>query len=795
MSTGTEVARISVKVSPDTRQFRRDLKSDLEEIERSVSGDVEVKVHLGAGQAMADFRRLLAQMRREGAKGVRINAELSVDDDTDNRKSNGAGASEKNIFSRISDKLEKLTPSFGSGINATAGLTAIVGILAVAAPLMGLLTAGILALPGLISAVVTPVGAIALGLDGIKKAATDAGLIGEGGDGKTTLGENLKEIQKSVSDVFEKGLKPSFENIKNAIPQILGPMDGVAQGLSDMFKGFTDAVVDPDSIAGIQQTIKNIGDSMTIAAPGVRDFTEGMIDLATAFSEKMPAVAQWFNGAGQSFTNWVDKISTDGSLSSSFDALGRSLKAIAEAVGDMAGKSIEFLKNPENVEKVVGAFEKLAGIFVKVVEFSDALYKADKAFRDFWTGGDQPVQATSEERIKGLNDMFPEIASGAQGAADAIGQVATAVENVPSPTGSPLGDLLGGAQAGAPADAAGAQIAVPEIDTAAAEAKVTEYQSFVDSVSQNVRGSLEQATSGQSLPAPDFSAFKAAWEELPEMVTTAGQTMVNESAKIPQGIANGLSGMDGIGTAAGTALMTGILNGLQAGEAGVISYASGIADRIAAVKGPLPYDRVVLKPAGEALMQGLGKGMEEGFAPVLDQAKGLAGQIAEAFSNGGDPTSLLNGLDKGEIDRMEKVLALEEKRLANQAKALDYQAKATGNDALKARADELRLQKDQIGLQQDMLGLTQDYADEYGSISGGDDPLVKAASGLMSAPVDFAKATAGQFMSDLGISGDGLISKGITEGIQYLFQIGSVDEALSIKDREDSKRTRASAGR
>ncbi|SUA14438.1 hypothetical protein [Mycolicibacterium aichiense] len=113
-----------------------------------------------------------------------------------------------------------------------------------------------------------------------------------------------------------------------------------------------------------------------------------------------------------------------------------------------------------------------------------------------------------------------------------------------------------------------------------------------------------------------------------------------------------------------------------------------------------------------------------------------------------------------------------------------------GREALRNQLDQLQAQKDLLSYQNDRIKNEQKFGDV-----ADDDPLVKAASGLMKTPVDFAKATGKQFLSDLGISGNGVISKAITEGIQYIFQIGSVDEAMSIKDRTESKNALSIVGR
>lgn len=60
---------------------------------------------------------------------------------------------------------------------------------------------------------------------------------------------------------------------------------------------------------------------------------------------------------------------------------------------------------------------------------------------------------------------------------------------------------------------------------------------------------------------------------------------------------------------AGRQAMHGLLNGLRSAFGAVTSFVSGIASRIASLKGPLPKDRRLLIPAGRAIIQGLREGL------------------------------------------------------------------------------------------------------------------------------------------------------------------------------------------
>lgn len=109
----------------------------------------------------------------------------------------------------------------------------------------------------------------------------------------------------------------------------------------------------------------------------------------------------------------------------------------------------------------------------------------------------------------------------------------------------------------------------------------------------------------------------------------------NTAVAFVRGIPGMLSGAIGnLGSAlsgAGRALIDGLTAGMRAALGGALAFARGIAAQIAAVKGPLSYDKTVLVPAGLALMQGLQNGLARGFGAVLSDvaamASGINGQL------------------------------------------------------------------------------------------------------------------------------------------------------------------------
>lgn len=97
------------------------------------------------------------------------------------------------------------------------------------------------------------------------------------------------------------------------------------------------------------------------------------------------------------------------------------------------------------------------------------------------------------------------------------------------------------------------------------------------------------------------------------------------------GVLRSLGNIDLAG--AGAAIMNGFLDGLKSAWGAVQDFVGGIADWIRAHKGPISYDRVLLKPAGKAIMQGLNEGLNDMFGQVQNTVHNVTA-IFEEF----DPT-------------------------------------------------------------------------------------------------------------------------------------------------------------
>ncbi|HEM4276848.1 TPA: phage tail protein [Streptococcus suis] len=127
-----------------------------------------------------------------------------------------------------------------------------------------------------------------------------------------------------------------------------------------------------------------------------------------------------------------------------------------------------------------------------------------------------------------------------------------------------------------------------------------------------------------------ISGIKGAFTSFQSVVSSVGGAVRGVIDKVISTI-KGIANIDISG--AGKAIMDGFLGGLKSAWEGVKSFVGGIAGWIAKNKGPISYDRVLLKPAGLAIMQGLNTNLQVGFKDVMGTVSGMAGAIAKPFEN------------------------------------------------------------------------------------------------------------------------------------------------------------------
>ena len=866
---GQEVGRISIRVVPDLDRFRSELVRELKSIEDSVRAKIKVKadmkgfreevtaktrnlpdakVHVKTDKD--EFRRLLDEVRRAARRadtkiGIdfkdeeaqaellssiarlkaiaatqKIKLDIDVDEDWIRRTVQGR-------FSRAMSKIKM--PSFGSGINMAGWGVIFAGIAMLAGPVFGLLTTALLALPGLVTAVVAPVGALLLGLDGLTDAAK-------------TLEKPFKSLKSTMSDAARSAFTPVFETLKGVFPALERSLPAVTKGMGDIAQSVADMLASPASLAKLDAIFQNIGSALTQAGPGMANFTDGMLTLAQKFTEKMPDLSDWFNGAGKSFVNWVNGIVEDGSLSTALDGLGGTLKTLMEGVGGILEKGFDFMRDPANIEDFNAGLESLGNALESIVDLSNTINSMGDMFKGMfpelspggfwdditkpftsenapwrkWFGGDDAAEKAKEQGGYLADNAFKGFVESAEAKNKSIADVmlpsADDVKKGPGGLG-PFDQILEDTKqkaAETKKQVAETKLAIsdvgeqtskgiPAVDPQQAKTAVSELQGLATQANQVA--SEAAAAFGKIGPAAE-----EAWDAVRKGAKQAGSDMIAEVSSWEGKIKSATAGLYSAGFSSGQNIGKGMAAGIRAQISEVKAAAADLASAASSASKTELKEKSpsrVFHEIGSFAGQGLADGLHESTDGVVDRARALAQKLTDGTNKG------LAGMNTGLKDQLGQTLA----QLELRRKQLQVQYNEAGDEGQKAslrgQMDQIRALKDKLKLQQAQLGYEQKYGDQ---IDKNKQMLGESLNKMVDIGQSFAMANANQFMSDVGISGQGAIPQIANAGLGWLngmlsqaitgglgggttIQVNSVDEALAAKQTIANKQALRYKGR
>ncbi|SLF41026.1 Phage-related protein [Mycobacteroides abscessus subsp. bolletii] len=579
MAAAREVGRVSVRVVPDTDGFRRDLKRQLESIVKGVEAKINVNPDVSG------FR----QKVNASVKGMRT--EVAVVPDV------------KTFRGHIKEMFANAGGRSFSGIGPFADTLALVAaVAAVAAPALALVSGALIAMPAAITAALMPIGVLALGMNGIKKAAE-------------SLVAPLESLKKTLSGTFETRLTPVFKQLATIFPSLEKSMPTVANGLSDMAKAFVDTVTSGPGMEKINNTIRNIGNALTLASPGIASFTDGMLGMVERVSQKFPAVSEWFNQVGQSFSNWVSKASSNGQLDTAMSNFGKTIKEVLGLVGDLASKGFEFLSDPEfgaKMEKFVQNARKLTDEVLPTLKtvFEDISDALDDLVTVIQKVNDAFKQPTPEEAKKQSQDRLTKPTGEStlpawadpQGWGIALrqklgeiwGQVRTQVANViteivgkfaqvPSALGSAWSSIVGIAQSA--------------------------WNGVVQAVTSAVSGVVNTVISVGGQILTEVGSWPG---KIQSFFSDAINWLVDAGRNVVQGLINGISGM------------------IDSAVAKAKELASSVKDAVTGFLG-IHSPSTVMADIGGFIGDGLINGMKSKQSEIEKTAQGIGQSIKDAF--------------------------------------------------------------------------------------------------------------------------------------------------------------------
>ena len=218
-------------------------------------------------------------------------------------------------FSKVGSAAGSLFESIGS-LTRTGWI--FIAVLALAAPLVGLLATAIAALPGVLAVAGAGIAVVMLGLDGIKKAAQAAA-------------PGFDKLKEAVSSTFAKELTPMFREIGTVLlPGITASLQGVAKGISDMAKGFITVITSKEGMAQMNAILGNISKLFSGLAPFMAEVAKWFLTLAEVGTGGLAKTAASLTSFMAQWNALIDTAKNTGVLQQAFAGLSQVMGSLGQ---------------------------------------------------------------------------------------------------------------------------------------------------------------------------------------------------------------------------------------------------------------------------------------------------------------------------------------------------------------------------------------------------------------------------------------------------------------------------------
>lgn len=494
------------------------------------------------------------------------------------------------VFGAVADKIGKidfsgLSNSLGSLSGPIAAVTGLLG----AAGLGGALS-GLSGVP-IIGSMFGSLGKVLGGLGGPITLVIGAlaGLIATSPRLRAQFGDVLKAVLESLKDAFTQ-LKPSIKTLMDAFSQL-------AQALIPVLAKI---------IPLLTPIISTLIGSMVPAIQNVLNMVTGLVDVLVPIVQNcLPAVAgalKYFLPLIQAIVSIIPAI-----IAVLTTGIGV-FKAVTTAIS-LASKAQAVLNAVLNANPIILVISLVASLVSALVYFFTCTDKGKaiwQQFTDFLSNCVQNIR----DFFSGLgNDITGFFTAAGQGAQNAWNSVVNWFMGIPDAICN-FFTMVGG--------------------------KITGFFTAAGQGVQNVWNGVVSWFTGIPGAICNFFAgvggrITGFFSNAANGVENAWNNVVSWFGGIPNAICGVFAGAGRWLWNAGASIINGLLNGLRSAFGRVKSFVSGIGDWIVRHKGPLSYDKVMLKPAGLAIMRGFDKSLKEGWKDVQRTVNGMNAQINGGF--------------------------------------------------------------------------------------------------------------------------------------------------------------------
>lgn len=364
---GFSVGRVSVTVLPDTSQFGPKLRAYLEALEQRLK--LTIPVTFDKNQ----LKQSLSQIGDESRgmfKGDLFDMPNIVPQFR--QAFQQVGKVGKKTFSGIAKTATKtftgITGFLFSMVGSLAKIATlggvVLGVFAVIQTAVGGIAAGIAGLPVVISTLAGPIAAIALGFEGIKKAAK-------------TLSPEFEKLKQTLSDTFVRVLTPVFERLRVVFPALQTGLTKVAEATGFFASNLVKVITSEAGLAAIRRMFTGISTALRIIAPAVSRFVLESLKIAGT-SQLYQILGDTIRGVLNVFSDFLAEVRKTELLTATLTAVKNILITGVNLFAEWAKAGMQFLTSAapgitsfiQSLGNFFGRFDwaKLGALFSSVLQ-------------------------------------------------------------------------------------------------------------------------------------------------------------------------------------------------------------------------------------------------------------------------------------------------------------------------------------------------------------------------------------------------------------------------------------------
>lgn len=525
--------------------------------------------------------------------------------------------------------------SSGVGLAAVAALVVVAvetlaGTLLATAGAMGAAFAG---LPVVVAGLLGPVAAVAVGFDGIKKAAS-------------ALSGQLDHLKATVSATFERSLAPAVSKVGKTFPILERGLSKVALAMSAVADQFATVLSSERGMVNLGNAFSGIATLVKRASIGLRNFFETMLEIA-GNTGLYKILGETISGVFIRISSWMRRIESDGRLTTALTKVRDLLFAITDAIIGFVDNGLTFFNASaggftsflNSLTKFFGRFdwETLGAAFGRVFQ----------ALGDWLKNTNQGLIDTLTDSIVAVADAFTALAK--SGALDLLTGMFMAFNYAIAGVVYAFAGLIHGIK----------QVGEFLYDFGASAANA------IGRLRDNVRTGIIQVAAwfgrlGQ-LPGKVAAWFGRAKDA---GIAKLSQ-FVSWVRRFPDAIRGALGDFGSLLWSAGGDLVSGLWQGIKSATGWLWSqlrgWAQGIVDSVLSSFGINSPSKVFKEQVGKWLPLGLAEGIEDATPEAVKAAQKMANKVSEI-----DVGQFTHGVEFSPIEsRLELAMSGIEDRIVN----------------------------------------------------------------------------------------------------------------------------------